>query len=578
MSYSIRTKDGIQINNIPDDVEPNSDRLRQRVAEIRAQQKREKPEKNRQIFPAPEANTQESTTQGMAEAAGNIGLEFAAGVNRGATELLDFLGPDQINAILQLFGSEKRIPTLTDTLSAGTQGGFMEEGLPRDAVRAAGEVIPSAVGIGASLRAGANQLPKIASGGESVARGTLRDMGRSTAVQDAVGAGLSAAGGEVGAEYGGDAGRVAGTFLAPMAAPAAKAALSKAMTPSPDQMIKRAAPGVDQLKDKASQLYQQIDDMGVKISEPHVGKLVSRIANTVKNAGFHPKIHPKVAAALDEVTVSGEGALSVSDVDKLRRVVGAAAKSIEPDEQRIARLMMNDIDSFLDDIPKTALSGGDESAGETLRQARQLWSRASKARMLDDAVEKAQNQASGFENGLRVQFRQILNNKKKMAGFSAEERDAIKTIVRGGPAENIARALGKFGFTEGQASSMLMGSIGVAAGAAVGGPFGAAAVPVAGTMAKKTAQRMTKENAVLANALVRAGKDGRRIAKAYIDTVPANKRSVEELTGLLLQDGVSLKGMPKTSSKLVSDAAYFASVLKQAEENQSSGQSSGSGP
>ena len=503
--------------------------------------------------------------QNVAESAANTGLEFAAGVNRGATEILDFLGPDQVNAILQLFGTDKRVPTLTESMSAGTRGGFMEEGLPRDVVRAAGEVIPSAVGVGAALRAGANQLPKIASGGESVGRGLLRDMGRSTAVQDATGAALSVAGGEVGEEYGGVPGRIAGTFAAPLAAPAAKAAVSKALTPSPDQMLKRAAPSVDQLKDKASQLYQQIDDMGVKISEPHVGKLVSRIANTVKNAGFHPKIHPKVAAALDEVTVSGEGALSVSDVDKLRRVVGAAAKSIEPDEQRIARLMMNDIDSFLDDIPKAALSGGDDSAGETLRQARQLWSRASKARLLDDAVEKAQNQASGFENGLRVQFRQILNNKKKMAGFSSEERDAIKTIVRGGPAENIARALGKFGFTEGHASSMLMGSIGVGAGAAVGGPLGAAAVPVAGTVAKKSAQRMTKDNATLANALVRAGKDGRRIAKAYIDTVPAGKRSVEDLTGLLLQDGVSLKGIPKTSSKLVSDAAYFASVIKQSE-------------
>lgn len=38
MPYSIQTKDGIKINNIPDDVDPNSEELKARVAEIRAKQ------------------------------------------------------------------------------------------------------------------------------------------------------------------------------------------------------------------------------------------------------------------------------------------------------------------------------------------------------------------------------------------------------------------------------------------------------------------------------------------------------------------------------------------------------------
>ncbi len=38
MPFSITTRDGITINNIPDDVDPNSDVLKQRVADIRARQ------------------------------------------------------------------------------------------------------------------------------------------------------------------------------------------------------------------------------------------------------------------------------------------------------------------------------------------------------------------------------------------------------------------------------------------------------------------------------------------------------------------------------------------------------------
>ena len=37
MPYSIRTKDGIVINNIPDDVDRNSDALKEKVASTRAQ-------------------------------------------------------------------------------------------------------------------------------------------------------------------------------------------------------------------------------------------------------------------------------------------------------------------------------------------------------------------------------------------------------------------------------------------------------------------------------------------------------------------------------------------------------------
>lgn len=73
--------------------------------------------------------------------------EFAAGSNRTVTEFIDFLGPDTANAILSLAGAKSRVPTLTGALeSTGIQGGFMDEGLARDAVGAAGMALPAAAG------------------------------------------------------------------------------------------------------------------------------------------------------------------------------------------------------------------------------------------------------------------------------------------------------------------------------------------------------------------------------------------------------------------------------------------------
>ena len=148
-----------------------------------------------------------------------------------------------------------------------------------------------------------------------------------------------------------------------------------------------------------------------------------------------------------------------------------------------------------------------------------------------------------------------------MKGFSKEEREAIQTIVRGAPAENIAKALGKFGFTEGHASSMLLGSLGSAAGYGLGGPVGAIAVPAIGTVARKAAQTMTRENAQLADDLVRAGTDARKIAQAYMRAIPKKDRKVEELMGLLLTNGANFNTVKQAENRLLADAAFFASVV-----------------
>ena len=58
MPYSITTKDGITINNIPDDVAPDSAELKQRVAAIRAGGGQSAPA-------APVAEAQPSTSIGL---------------------------------------------------------------------------------------------------------------------------------------------------------------------------------------------------------------------------------------------------------------------------------------------------------------------------------------------------------------------------------------------------------------------------------------------------------------------------------------------------------------------------------
>jgi hypothetical protein len=80
---------------------------------------------------------------GLLKDTGDVLGEIMAAANRGTVDALNFFTVDQINAISQLMGSDKRVPTLYDVplIKEGTSGNFMDEGALRQAVRLAGEFL-----------------------------------------------------------------------------------------------------------------------------------------------------------------------------------------------------------------------------------------------------------------------------------------------------------------------------------------------------------------------------------------------------------------------------------------------------
>lgn len=481
--------------------------------------------------------------------------EFAGGANEAIVELVDFFGTKPINAILELSGSEARIPEVAETeFGQRITAQQLPEGLAQDVLRSAGQFSTQAAGFGGLVRGIAKQLPKLS----ALTGGTV-------SADIAAGAGAGA-GAELGEEVGGETGRTVGSIVGAFAPGATLLAARE----TGRGILAQASPDIQLLKRSARDLYKQIDGLGVTVKPQAVDNLSKGLAQTVRKEGFNARIHPKVAAALDEFeTASAAGAQSLSEVDILRRVAQSAAKSIEPDEARLGSIMINKIDDFLDGLGPANLTGGKQSdAGLLFKQARGLWGRAKKGEILEEAFDKARLQASGFENGLRVQFRTILNNKKKLKGFNKEEIAAMRKVVEGGRAENIAKALGRFGFSEGQSTSMLLGSLGVAGGAAVGGAPGAVAVPLLGQLSRNLAQRLTRKNAEFASQVVRAGKDGKKIAAAYVKNTPKSQRSSEELTQILVNTKADLSGIKSSPNKIFSDSAFFAAFLADQEQEQ----------
>jgi hypothetical protein len=353
-----------------------------------------------------------------------------------------------------------------------------------------------------------------------------------------------------------------------------KEAVKSVITPSAKKLLQEAAPTIEGLKQTARKIYSDIDDFGAFINPSRMDRLSAELRALARNQGFNKRIHPKVSAALDEFETAKRN-LTLTDVDTLRKVTKAAAASIEPSEARLGSLLIDKIDDMLDGLkPEDFVGTAPKNIGAKYKDARQLWHKAKKSELLEEAFTKAGLQATGFENGIRVQFRSILNNKKKLRGFTSEEINAMRKVVKGGTAENLAKMIGRFGFSEGQASNMLMGSLGVAGGAAVGGPAGAVAVPLIGQVSRSLAQKLTRNSARGADLIVRAGDKGEDVVKAYFKAVPKKDRNISELTELLKRPNISLASLKKKiptsgpNKKLVGDAVFFASFIQSQKESE----------
>ena len=83
--------------------------------------------------------TETATSEGQLNPLLAIPAEIGSALNEALVGTVDFLGPDTVNAVSELIGSEYRMPRLSDQelVRLYSQGGYMDEGYGRDAIRTA---------------------------------------------------------------------------------------------------------------------------------------------------------------------------------------------------------------------------------------------------------------------------------------------------------------------------------------------------------------------------------------------------------------------------------------------------------
>ncbi|GAB5447171.1 hypothetical protein [Gymnodinialimonas sp.] len=237
------------------------------------------------------------------------------------------------------------------------------------------------------------------------------------------------------------------------------------------------APTVAELRETANRLYADAHEIGGVIPAQQIGQMATRMREVMRTEGFDADLHPRVAAALERVTRQA-GDTPFSEMEILRRVIGAAGNSLEPDERRLAAQLVDLLDDEIDGLP---VSGA-------IREARDAWGRVRRMEAVEGAIERA-SLTDNFTQGLRAQFRQMLRNPRRLRGYSEAEIDAIRRVANGTAPENGLRQLSRIMSPASISGSVLTG------GAFVGGAGPASlAIPATGLLSGRMAGDMTRRS------------------------------------------------------------------------------------
>jgi hypothetical protein len=269
---------------------------------------------------------------------------------------------------------------------------------------------------------------------------------------------------------------------------------NRIFNPRPTQQV----PSIDEIKAAKNAAYDAADASNQIVPLQRIGEAIPKIENMLRDEAFDPVANPMTSRALetlyDDATNPRVYGQTLKGVESIRRRLlnfQNTAKFGSPD----ARLMGKVVDEFDDTLDELVPYGEARSLYHTLRKAQDI----------EALFEKARNAAggytqSGFENTLRIQFRQLADNAKRFNRFNAEERAAILKVVRGGPIQSLVRFFGKFA-ARGPVSAMATGLL----GNAIGGPGGAMALGAMGEGAKLASGQMRASAAESVSELVRSG-------------------------------------------------------------------------
>jgi hypothetical protein len=239
----------------------------------------------------------------------------------------------------------------------------------------------------------------------------------------------------------------------------------------------------EQLESASNKLFKQAKDANILIDTKEFTESMANLGKELRQEGYTPTAYPKITAAIDELTNAGIPK-DYTELRALRKIIQGAQKSTDGEEKRLATILKGEFDDYVLNIPESAVTQGSKEGLKAWKEARDIYSRMSKAEVFEDMLEKAEItkgkfSQSGLENALFTELKNLATNPKKLRLFTQAEQKAIKEAAQGTTAQNALRIIGKFAPTStvssifpllltGASAPLGLATTGVAIGARVG--------------------------------------------------------------------------------------------------------------
>jgi hypothetical protein len=323
--------------------------------------------------------------------------------------------------------------------------------------------------------------------GEGAAYGLVTGFGRGEGVDDRIKQSLTS--GVTGAVTGAATGGIAG-WLAQRAA-------------------RGTVPSANALRQESEKLFQFADDAGLVLKPDKYSAAVDDIFSSVSNKGFHPNMHGDANTALKALQKLKGQPITLQSIKTMRELTGDVAMSQRPKERLLGRMMRDKLDDLVAGIKDTDVIVKNpnikvDDAIAAIPKARELWAQMRRSETITDALTRAERAANksgsggNIDNAIRQKISSILDNPKRVAGFSDAEKRAMQDIVDGTKTQNALRLIGKLS----PQGNGLMAALGM--GAFLHNPA-TAVVPATAYVAKKVADGATRSNVNVLDALIRSG-------------------------------------------------------------------------
>lgn len=255
-----------------------------------------------------------------------------------------------------------------------------------------------------------------------------------------------------------------------------------------------AAPSIDELKNAARAGYNSAEVAGLEVKPQSFANLASGAKVRLNEAGLDENLAPKTFAILSNVEKVPDGAIVTGkNLETLRKTLGKAAGSTDPQERLAASKALQELNSYAENIAASDVVRGDAAAAaKTIKEANANYSAAKHSENIDNKTIQAELRAAAANSGqnvantVRQRMADILLKPKERRGFTDTELGMMEQIVRGTRGQNIVRGAGNLLGGGGGLGAMTSAAVG---GYATGGP--GAVAPLVGFLLKSVSNKMT---------------------------------------------------------------------------------------